>query len=176
MATDRQVVWFHDQEPNPGRWSGEHWTLTTRPSRLAHSSFLIPSLTLEHSIPKHSPQWTTPHNPRGYSPNPRHCHLSLHSCKSPLISPDKSQSDLMWKHNQDYFTSLIKALHWLPIGVKINSNSFSQPCETGSCRPHHSHFLPLLTTLQPLCFLPAPWTGQHFCPYYFLCLQHSPPS
>ena len=32
MATDRQVVWFCTQEPNPRQQSGRHQTLTTRPS------------------------------------------------------------------------------------------------------------------------------------------------
>ena len=41
MATDRQAMWFRDQEVNLGRWSGKDQTLTTRPSELAPEAFSI---------------------------------------------------------------------------------------------------------------------------------------
>ena len=47
MATDRPVVWFCPQEPNLGHQSRVSWTLTAKPSGLAHH---FPDFYVKHSL------------------------------------------------------------------------------------------------------------------------------
>lgn len=89
------------------------------------------SLALEHTVAKHNPNSTTPHHLHGSTPNSSHHHLSPNTAARLLLLVQTTARAILHKSISKIISCLwLKPFSGFPSQLKINSNSFSQSCET----------------------------------------------